>query len=115
MSSNPHRWIKPRRIDIHGHQTGIRLEPEIWYLLRRMAVEIGTTATRLIEAISIAKNPDRSLSSEIRVCVATHFARQVPQTGFPDPASRWAFRVVPERTRRKRRSARGTFTQSPSL
>jgi Bifunctional DNA primase/polymerase, N-terminal len=25
----------------------------------------------------------------------TYFARQVPQTGFPDPASRFAFRVVP--------------------
>jgi predicted DNA-binding ribbon-helix-helix protein len=64
--------VKNHRICIHGHQTCVRMESEIWLLLRRMAVEIGTTATRLIEAISIAKSPDRSLSSEIRVCVATH-------------------------------------------
>jgi predicted DNA-binding ribbon-helix-helix protein len=95
--------VKNHRICIHGHQTCVRMESEIWLLLRRMAVEIGTTATRLIEAISIAKSPDRSLSSEIRVCVATHFARQVVQTGFPDPASRWAIRVVDDRPRRKRR------------
>jgi predicted DNA-binding ribbon-helix-helix protein len=107
--------VTNHRICIHGHQTSLRLEPELWYLLRRVAAECGTTATKLIEAISIAKNPDRSLSSEIRVFVATHFARQVPQTGFPDPASRWAIRVVDDRPRRKRRSARGTFTQSPSL
>jgi predicted DNA-binding ribbon-helix-helix protein len=95
--------VKNHRICIHGHQTCVRMESEIWLLLRRMAVEIGTTTTRLLEAISIAKSPDRSLSSEIRVCVATYFARQVPQTGFPDPASRWAIRIV-DRPRRKRRT-----------
>jgi hypothetical protein len=26
MPSNSNRWIKPRRIGIHGHQTGLRLE-----------------------------------------------------------------------------------------
>jgi predicted DNA-binding ribbon-helix-helix protein len=100
--------VKNHRICIHGHQTCVRMESEIWYLLRRMAVEMQTTATRLLEAISIAKSPDRSLSSEIRVCVATYFARQVPQTGFPDPASRWSIRVVDDRKRKKRRAKAAT-------
>jgi predicted DNA-binding ribbon-helix-helix protein len=91
--------LKNHRICVHGHQTSLRLEHEIWYLLRRIAAEYGTTAVRLIECISAARNPERSLSSEIRVCVATYFARQVPQTGFPDPASRFAFRIESPRKR----------------
>jgi predicted DNA-binding ribbon-helix-helix protein len=86
---------KNHRICIFGHQTSVRLESEMWYLLRRIAVESGTTVIRLIEHISAVRNPERSLSSEIRVFVATHFARRVAQTGFFDPASRFAFRVVP--------------------
>jgi predicted DNA-binding ribbon-helix-helix protein len=86
---------KNHRICIHGRQTSVRLEGEMSYLLRSIAAECGTTAIRLIEYISAVRNPERSLSSEIRVCVATYFARQVPQTGFPDPASRFSFRVVP--------------------
>jgi predicted DNA-binding ribbon-helix-helix protein len=98
--------VKNHRICVHGHQTSLRLESELWYLLRRMAAEIGTTAVRLIECISAARDPDRSLSSEIRVCIATYFARQVPQTGFPDRASRFAFRVVdsPKAIRAKQRA-----------
>jgi predicted DNA-binding ribbon-helix-helix protein len=66
-----------------------------WYLLRRICAECGTTVTKLIEAIDIARDRERSLCSEIRVCVAAYFARQVPQTGFHDPASRFAFRFEP--------------------
>jgi predicted DNA-binding ribbon-helix-helix protein len=62
--------VKNHRICVHGHQTSLRLESELWYLLRRMAAEIGTTAVRLIECTSAARDPDRSLSSEIRVCIA---------------------------------------------
>jgi predicted DNA-binding ribbon-helix-helix protein len=87
--------VKNHRICIHGRQTALRLEPELWYLLRRICTELGVTVTQLLEAINIHRNPERSLSSELRVCVATYFARQVPQTGFFDPASRFAFRVVP--------------------
>jgi predicted DNA-binding ribbon-helix-helix protein len=94
-ASKQHRRGLVHRVCINGHQTSLCLEPPFWYLLRRICAEQGTTVTKLIEAIDIARDRERSLCSEIRVCVATYFARQVPQTGFYDPASRFSFRVVP--------------------
>jgi predicted DNA-binding ribbon-helix-helix protein len=94
-----HRRGLVHRVCINGHQTSISLEPELHYPLRRIAAELGTTATTILEAISMIRRPERSFCSEIRVFVATHYARKVPQTGFPDPASRFSFRVVHRRCR----------------
>ena len=95
-------WVKPRRVAINGHQTSIRLEPEFWYWLRQIAAECGTTATKLIEGIVIAKNPDRPLSSALRVSVAGYFHASAPRYGFPDPESRFAVRFEKPRKSRKR-------------
>ena len=54
------------RVGIHGRQTSLSLEPPFWYLLRRICAECGTTVTKLIEAIDIARDRERSLCSEIR-------------------------------------------------
>jgi predicted DNA-binding ribbon-helix-helix protein len=62
--------VKSRRIVINGHPTSLRLEPEFWYWLREIGAECGISATKLIAAINTARNPDRSLSSAIRVAVA---------------------------------------------
>jgi hypothetical protein len=66
-----------------------------------IAAEIGTSAAKLIEAIAIVRSHDRSLSSELRVFIAKYFADQSPRYGFFDPDSRFAFRVVDDRPRRK--------------
>ena len=68
----PRKRIKPRRIVINGRSISLRLEPEFWYWFRQIAAELGTSAPKLIEAIDKARNPDRSLSSTIRVFVACY-------------------------------------------
>ncbi len=55
-----------------GRSISLRLEPEFWYWFRQIAAELGTSAPKLIEAIDKARNPDRSLSSTIRVFVACY-------------------------------------------
>jgi predicted DNA-binding ribbon-helix-helix protein len=95
--------VPARQIVIHGHPTSFRLEPELWWYLRVIAAEIGTSAVKLIEAIAIARRHDRSLSSELRVFIAKYFHDSSPRYGFPDPDSRFAIRI--EKPRRKRRSA----------
>ena len=95
--------VPSRRIGINGHQTGIRLEPEFWYWLRLIAAECGTTATNLIEGIVVAKNPNRSLSSALRVFVAGYFYDSAPRYGLVDPESRFAFQLEKPRKSRKRR------------
>ena len=64
----PMSRVKNHRICIHGRQTALRLEPELWYLLRRICTELGVTVTQLLEAINIHRNLERSLSSELRIC-----------------------------------------------
>ena len=90
--------VQPRKIIINGHPTSIRLEPEFWYWLRQIAAECGTTATKLIEGIVIAKNPHRPLSSALRVYIAGYFHGSAPRYGlrpveiyreFITAAARW--------------------------
>jgi predicted DNA-binding ribbon-helix-helix protein len=79
------REKSPRNIFIHGHPTSMRIEPEIWQSLKEMAAENGVTIKALVEKIAIAKKPNRTLSSEIRVFVAGYFAESSPiwpQTGL---------------------------------
>ena len=85
--------VKPRQIVINGHPTSLRLEPEFWYWLRQIAAECGTSATKLIEGIVIAKNPHRPLSSALRGYIAGYFHGSAPRYGLVDPSSRLAFRI----------------------
>ena len=59
--------VKHRRIDIHGHQTSLALEPEFWDWLSEIAAKSGATLKDIIEAIAVIRSPNRSLHSEIRV------------------------------------------------
>ena len=93
--------VKPRKIIINGHPTSLRLEPEFWYWLRQIAAECGTTATKLIEGIVIAKNPHRPLSSgRLRVSIAGYFHGSAPRYGLVDSSSRLAFRIEPKSRKR---------------
>ena len=83
--------LNPRRIDIFGHQTSFRLEPEYWDWLYEIAAETGSTIERVIEAIAIIRNPSRSLASEIRVAVAAYFH------GNPYPIYRCPGGIAPMR------------------
>ena len=86
-------WVKSRRIVINGHPTSLQLEPEFWYWLREIGAECGISATKLIAAINTARNPDRSLSSALRVAVAGYYHNAAPCYGLVDPSSRLAFRI----------------------
>ena len=103
MPSNKNMWIKPRRLIIQGRPISLRLEPEFWYYLRQIAAECGTSATKLIAAIAIAKKPTRPLSSELRIHIAGYFRNRAPQTGFFDPDTRFALRIVDDPPSKSRR------------
>jgi predicted DNA-binding ribbon-helix-helix protein len=87
--------IPPRHIDIHGHPTSIRLEPQFWYWLRIIAAEVGCSAKALIEGIVVAKSPRQNLSSAIRVYVCAYFCGAAHHV-LIDPTSKLAVRVAPE-------------------
>jgi predicted DNA-binding ribbon-helix-helix protein len=98
--------VPSRRIDIFGHQTGIRLEPEFWFWLRQIAAERGMSAKAYIESVWRSKS-SRSLSSALRVAIAGYFH------GNPSEIYRCPGRIVPTRDggvhlvtfgRRKRRN-----------
>jgi predicted DNA-binding ribbon-helix-helix protein len=44
--------MKHRRIDIHGHQTSLALEPEYWRWLYEIAAKTGTRVKIIIEGLS---------------------------------------------------------------
>ena len=62
-----------------------------------------TSPTKLIAAIAIAKKPTRPLSSELRVHIAGYFRNRAPQTGFFDPDTRFALRIVDDPPSKSRR------------
>jgi predicted DNA-binding ribbon-helix-helix protein len=98
-------WVQPRSLLINGHATSFRLEPEMWGWLRQIAAECGTSAPKLIAAISKARNPARSLSSALRVSIAGYFAGQVPRYGLVDPSTKLTFRIEkPRKPRSKQRA-----------
>ena len=83
--------MKHRRIDIHGHQTSLALEPEYWRWLYEIAAETGTRVKIIIEGLSAIKDTNRSLASEVRVAVAAYFH------GNPYPIYRCPAGIVPMR------------------
>jgi predicted DNA-binding ribbon-helix-helix protein len=83
--------MKHRRIDIHGHQTSLALEPEYWGWLYEIAAKTGTTIKPIIEVISATKNPHRSLASEVRVAVTSPRSRVVRFSDVP-----WTWTYSPQ-------------------
>jgi Ribbon-helix-helix domain len=65
--------MKARRVDIFGHQTTLRLEPEYWDFLYEIADKFGVGLRDVLEAIAAHRNPSRSFTSEVRVAIAAHF------------------------------------------
>jgi predicted DNA-binding ribbon-helix-helix protein len=68
----PRQQVKSRKIQIHDRRTCVSLEPEMWFWLRQVACEQGSTAKALIEAVEKARIPGRSLSSALRVYVTSY-------------------------------------------
>ena len=63
--------LKPRRININGHPTSFKLEPEYWQWLKEIAAEFGTTLKALIEAISATATSDRFLRRSVSLSPPT--------------------------------------------
>ena len=77
MTEMTRKWIKPRKIAINDRTTSLRLEEAFYFWLRQIAGEIGTPATKLVAHIDKTRDPDRSLSSAVRVFV-THYLHDHP-------------------------------------
>ena len=100
------KWVKPRRLIISGRPVSLRLEDDFWNMLRLMAAELGVSATKLIAAINTARNPNRPLSSTLRVAVASYWYAAAPHKSlvYSDPGGPVAFRITRSRKPRKSRS-----------
>lgn len=92
--SSRRKSIKPRQIVIHGHPASFRLEPEFWFYLRSIAAEMGVSLAKLVEAVNMARNPERNLSSALRVFIARHFYETTPHFGLFDPDSSFSIRIT---------------------
>ena len=106
------KWVKPRRLIITGRPVSLRLEDDFWNLLRLMAAELGVSATKLIASINAVRNPERPLSSTLRVAVASYWYAAAPHKGlvYSGPGS-MTFRIT--RGRKPKRSP-SPSSRSPS-
>jgi len=59
--------LKTRNIEIEGHRTSVRLEPQIWSIVRQISVNEGCSVHDLCSYISSKKHAKSSLTSAIRV------------------------------------------------
>lgn len=58
-----------RNVSVGGRRTSMRLEPEFWHHLARIASQNGKSIHDLVSDIAATKSPDSSLSSAVRVFV----------------------------------------------
>jgi predicted DNA-binding ribbon-helix-helix protein len=62
-----------KSVTISGHATSVTMEPEFWDVLTRIAKARGLSVSALIREVdaSTSHNPNRNLSSALRVFILT--------------------------------------------
>jgi predicted DNA-binding ribbon-helix-helix protein len=56
-----------RSFSLAGHRTSVALEIEFWEVLMRIAETRGQSLSAMVAAVDAAREPDRSLASQLRV------------------------------------------------
>ncbi len=69
------RHLAKRSLSLAGHRTSVALEPEFWAALERLATVRGETLNGLVTRLDAARDPDRPLSSSLRLHALRHAAR----------------------------------------
>lgn len=65
--------LVPRNVWIDGHRTSVKLEPEIWDALRKIANHQGLSVHELVSGIDHSR-PTRNLTSAVRAYVVNYLA-----------------------------------------
>ena len=62
-----------RNITVRGHRTSIRLEPEMWDVLKDISHREATSIHNICSLISMRKSEDTSLTAAIRVFLMLYY------------------------------------------
>ncbi|MBO0343673.1 ribbon-helix-helix domain-containing protein [Roseibium limicola] len=61
-----------RSVSLHGHRTSLALEGEFWQVIDEIAESKVMAVSALIAEIDVARDPENSLSSAVRVHALTY-------------------------------------------
>lgn len=70
-----------RNITVMGRRTSVRLEPEMWQVLKEIAKRERCTIHDLCTLVDVRKNPDTSLTAAIRVFLMLYFRASSTEDG----------------------------------
>lgn len=77
LSPRGTKYLPAKPIHVFGRYISLRLEREMWDWLQEIAGLHNQTRKYLIEQVWLAKRPDRPLSSELRVFVASYWRGRI--------------------------------------
>lgn len=70
-----------RNLNITGHRTSVRLEPEMWAALKDIARREGTTIHNICSLVALRKVPESSLTAAIRVFLMLYYRAAATEIG----------------------------------
>ena len=70
-----------RSLRLNGQRWCLRLEPEFWSMLERIARREGEPLTELIDRVQHERLPGQGTGSALRCFVIRHFARRAKLAG----------------------------------
>jgi len=76
-----HSALVVRNVNVHGHRTSIRLEPQIWNILAEICRREFCTLHDVCSYAAKRKAPHGSLASSLRVVVLDYFHTSATETG----------------------------------
>ena len=68
-------------ITLSGVRTGIRLEPEVWKMLKEVCRLEGRTKPGLMGLITAQKKPNQSMASAIRMFILNYYQEAATEEG----------------------------------
>jgi predicted DNA-binding ribbon-helix-helix protein len=76
-----HSALVVRNVNVHGHRTSIRLEPQIWNILAEICRREFCTLHDICSYAAKRKAPHGSLASSLRVVVLDYFHTSATEAG----------------------------------
>ncbi len=70
-----------RNLNIMGHRTSVRLEPEMWAALKDISRREGTTMHNICSLVALRKVPESSLTAAIRVFLMLYYRAAATDMG----------------------------------
>ncbi len=81
ICKNSRSTLVSRNLNITGHRTSVRLEPEMWAALKDIARREGTTMHNICSLVALRKVPESSLTAAIRVFLMLYYRAAATEAG----------------------------------